>query len=102
MLLETFEAINLSFRNSFPSFYDFFDISIDLKTLESGNSLSCKSLLNLAKILENASSLKEYFNKDFLDISDYPTISKYFNMIYTNKSISDKVLFEIKGFVHDI
>ena len=92
MLLETFEAINLSFRNSFPSFYDFFDISIDLKTLESGNSLSCKSLLNLAKILENASSLKEYFNKDFLDISDYPTISKYFNMIYTNKSISDKVL----------
>ena len=92
MLLETFEAINLSFRNSFPSFYDFFDISVDLKTLESGNSLNCNSLLNLAKILENASSLKEYFNKDFLDISDYPTISKYFNMIYTNKSISDKVL----------
>ena len=92
LLLETFEAINLSFRNSFPSFYDFFDISVDLKTLESGNSLNCNSLLNLAKILENASSLKEYFNKDFLDISDYPTISKYFNMIYTNKSISDKVL----------
>ena len=92
MLLETFEAINLSFRNSFPSFYDFFDINVDLKTLESGNSLNCKSLLNLANILENASSLKEYFNKEFLEKSDYPILSTYFDMLYTNKSISDKVL----------
>lgn len=92
MLLETFEAINLSFRNSFPSFYDFFDINVDLKTLESGNSLSTKSLLNLANILKCARALKEYFNKDFLEKSDYPILSTYFDMLYTNKSISDKVL----------
>ena len=92
LLLETFEAINLSFRNSFPSFYDFFDINVDLKTLESGNSLSTKSLLNLANILNCARALKEYFNKEFLEKSDYPILSTYFDMLYTNKSISDKVL----------
>lgn len=92
MLSETFEAINLSFRNSFPSFYDFFDINVDLKTLESGNSLSSKSLLNLANILKCARALKEYFNKDFLEKTDYPILSSYFDMLYTNKSISDKVL----------
>ena len=92
LLLETFEAINLSFRNSFPSFYEFFDINVDLKTLESGNSLSTKSLLNLANILNCARALKEYFNKEFLEKSDYPILSTYFDMLYTNKSISDKVL----------
>ena len=76
----------------FPSFYEFFDINVDLKTLESGNSLSTKSLLNLANILNCARALKEYFNKEFLEKSDYPILSTYFDMLYTNKSISDKVL----------
>lgn len=92
ILSETEEAISLSFRNSFPSFYDFYDITTDIKILESGASLSTKSLLNLAYILKNAEDLKKYFNKDFLDNSSYPILSEYFEALYSNKSISDRIL----------
>lgn len=92
ILTETEEAISLSYRNSFPSFYDFYDITTDIKILESGTSLSTKSLLNLAYILKNAEDLRNYFNKDFLDKSSYPILSKYFEALYSNKSISDRIL----------
>lgn len=92
ILSETEEAISLSFRNSFPSFYDFYDITTDIKILESGASLSTKSLLNLAYILKNAEDLRNYFNKDFLDKSSYPILSEYFEALYSNKSISDRIL----------
>ena len=35
LLEETSEAVNLSYRNGTPSFYDIFDISLELKKLES-------------------------------------------------------------------
>lgn len=92
ILTETEEAISLSYRNSFPSFYDFYDITTDIKILESGTSLSTKSLLNLAYILKNAEDLRNYFNKDFLDKSSYPILSEYFEALYSNKSISDRIL----------
>ena len=92
ILSETEEAISLSYRNSFPSFYNFSDITTEIKILESGTSLSTKSLLNLAYILKNAEDLKKYFNKDFLDSSSYPILSGYFEALYSNKSISDRIL----------
>ena len=91
LLNETLEAINLSARNSFPSFYNAQDITISLKQLESGQSLNTKSLLNLANILKNAEELKEYFNKDFIDETSFPILSSLFNELYSNNSISSKV-----------
>lgn len=91
LLNETLEAINLSARNSFPSFYNAQDITISLKQLESGQSLNTKSLLNLANILKNAEELKEYFNKDFIDEKFFPILSSLFNELYSNNSISSKV-----------
>ena len=91
MLQETFEAINLSTRNSFPSFYDAQDITISLKQLESGQSLNTKSLLNLANVLKNAEKLKEYFNKDFINEISFPILTSLFNELYSNNSISSKV-----------
>ena len=91
LLQETLEAINLSTRNSFPSFYDASDITVSLKQLESGQNLSTKTLLNLANILKNAEELKSYFNKDFITEDSFPILSDLFNMLYSNNSISSKI-----------
>ena len=91
LLQETLEGINLSRRNSFPSFYDASDITVSLKQLESGQNLNTKSLLNLANILKNAEELKAYFNKDFITEDSFPILSDLFNMLYSNNSISSKI-----------
>lgn len=91
LLQETLEAINLSMRNSFPSFYDAGNIEITLKQLESMQSLNTKSLLNLANILKNAEELKSYFDKDFITSDSFPILSDLFNMLYSNNSISSKI-----------
>lgn len=93
LLKETKEAVNLVYRNSFPVFHEIQDINFELKSLESSMTLSCKSLLNLNLIFQSAYELKEYFNKDFLDISDFPILSNLFSGLYTNKSIIDKIKF---------
>lgn len=91
LLQETSEAINLSMRNSFPSFYDASNITVSLKQLESMQSLNTKALLNLANILKNAEELKSYFDKDFITYDSFPILSDLFNMLYSNNSISSKV-----------
>lgn len=91
LLNETFEAVNLVYRNSTPNFYEIENINVELKHLESNITLSCKSLLNLKNIFQLADELKKYFSKDFLDISEYPILSSLFNMLYSNKDIVDKI-----------
>lgn len=92
LLSETAEAVNLSYRNGFPAFFRLADdFSIELKILESNGSLSAKSLLNLAHILKSSQDLKDYFNKDFLVISDYPILSNLFSQLYSNKNVIEKI-----------
>ena len=90
-LKETQEAVNLISRNSCPSFYEIADISINLKNLESNNTLSIKSLLELTTILKLANELKEYFNKDFIENNDYPILCNLFIALYSNKNIIEKI-----------
>lgn len=47
--------------------------------------------MNLATILKLSQELKDYFNKDFLDVSEYPILSNLFLKLYANKSITDKI-----------
>lgn len=91
MLAETEESVNLVYRNSTPSFYDISDINIYLKSLESYMSLSAKALLDLANIFKLSENLKDYFNKDFIDINEYPKLNILFSELYSNKSIQDKI-----------
>ncbi len=91
LLEETLEAVNLSYRNGMPSFYDIFDISLELKNLESNSTLSTKSLLNLATIFKQSQELKEYFQKDFLDINEYHVLSDLFNNLYSNQEVYKKI-----------
>ena len=95
MLDETFEAVNLSYRNSMPGFYEIDSIDIEIKNLESNNTLSCKSLINLKNIFKLAKELKEYFSKDFLDINEYQRLCTLFEALYTNKEIVDTISLSI-------
>ena len=83
--------MNLSYRNGSPSFFEIADIAVELKILESNGSLSAKSLLNLATIFKLSQELKDFFSKDFLNLSEYPILANLFSQLYANKNISDKI-----------
>lgn len=91
MLSETREAVNLIYRNSTPPFFEISNIDISIKSLESNSTLSAKSILDLANIFRLCLDLKNYFDKDFINDSDYPILSDLFNMLYTNKDVISKV-----------
>ena len=90
-LEETSEAVLLIYKNSEPNFYDFFDINLSIKNLESGNSLSISAILNLNIILRNSFELKKYFDKDYINKDNFPILSNLFDMLYTNKNIIDEI-----------
>ncbi|MCI8760839.1 MAG: endonuclease MutS2 [Clostridia bacterium] len=91
LLQETSEAVNLSYRSGFPSFFPIANIAIELKKLESTKPLSASSLLDLAHIFQSSQDLKDYFNKDYIDSSQYPILMNLFSHLYTNKSVTDKI-----------
>ena len=90
-LLETSQALNLIYRISEPNFIEIADISLELKALKSNSSLSIKSLLNLTDIFKLSNELKNYFDKDFIDISSYQILSDIFSMLYSNQSIIESI-----------
>lgn len=48
--------------------------------------------MNLAYIFKLSQELKDYFNKDFLDLSEYPILADLYSELYANKSVTDKIL----------
>ncbi len=96
LLSETLEASNLCFRKSNLPSNEIADISIAIKSLQSGNSLSAKSLLEVANILKLAREFKEYFYKDEeFDISAFPKLDGYFSSLYSNPNIESKIFSSI-------
>ncbi len=92
-LLElTNEAISLIYRKSNIPLSEVPNISVYIKNLESSMVLSNKPLLDIAKLLKISREVKEYFfNDDDFDYSEYESLHSFFNNIYTNKSIEDKI-----------
>lgn len=90
-LNETKEAVSLMYRNSCPGFYEFEEIDLSIKNLKSGISLSIPAILNLNKIFKMAYELKKYFDKEFIENSNYPILSNLFEQLYTNKGIMDEI-----------
>ena len=96
LLSETLEASNLCVRKSNLPSNEIADISIAIKSLQSGNSLSAKSLLEIANILKLAREFKEYFYKDEeFDISAFPKLDGYFSSLYSNPNIESKIFSSI-------
>lgn len=92
LLLETTEGINLIYRKGSLPLSSIFDITLWIKKLESFSPLSSKALLETASILKISRELKEYFfaDEDF-DTLGFPILYEYFNMLYTNKGIEEKI-----------
>ena len=91
LLNETNEGLSILYKASAPPISEIADITIYLKTLESGGTLSLKAILDLNKILNIANNLKVYFSQDFINKDDFPILSNYFERLYINKSITDKI-----------
>ena len=89
-LLETSQAVSLIDRNSTPPIAEIEDIRVYIKMLESSNTLSPKALLDICNILNMANELKIYFS-NFLDDETYENLRFYFDELYTNSSIVDKI-----------
>lgn len=90
-LNETFEAVNMLYKNLAPPFSEFEDITAIIKALNSRGSLSCKQLLDLTKIFSISKDLKEYFDKDYIIPSDFPILNNLFEDLYSNDSILSKI-----------
>ena len=58
--------------------------------LESSNTLSAKALLDICNILNMSNELKDYFS-NFANDSSYESLRKYFDSLYTNSSIINKI-----------
>ena len=89
-LLETSQAVSLIDRNSTPPLSEIEDIRVYIKMLESSNTLTAKALLDICNILEMADELKAYFS-NFLDDKAYENLRIYFDELYTNPSVVDKI-----------
>ncbi len=84
---ETSQGVILIQRNSTPPLGEIADITVYLKALESYGTLSIKALLEIQNILRMSMNLKNYFEKDFLETSDFSAIEQYFLDLYSNPSI---------------
>ena len=87
MLDETAQGVILIQRNSTPPLCEIADITVYLKTLDSCGTLSIKALLEIQNILQMSANLKKYFEKDYLETSDFSAIEQYFLDLYVNPSI---------------
>lgn len=87
MLNETSQGVILIQRNSTPPLGEIANITVYLKALESYGTLSIKALLEIQNILQMSTNLKKYFEKDYLETSDFSAIEQYFLDLYVNPSI---------------
>lgn len=91
LLKFTSEAISLIYRKGNVPISDIPNISVSIKNLESNRILSSLALLNLARFLKISREVKEYFFSDNIDLAVYTKTYDLFDLIYTNKSVEDKI-----------
>ena len=90
LLSETTQTIKLVLESGFMPISPIDDFERISKTLASNLSLSCSALLSVGNILKVSRELKKYFT-DRQDISAYSEIENYFNNLYTNSTLEDRI-----------
>lgn len=92
LLSETLEAcLLIQSSGTFP-IYELDDLSVPIKQLESSNTLSIKSLLDMANILKVARSLTAFYKNSKIE---FKFLCSYFEDLYTNQNIEDKIFSSI-------
>ncbi len=90
-LSKTMEASKLLYQNGRPPFSELNELEIPLKTLESNQILSARSLLDLAHLLKVARELKEYFKSTAEQEETESFLQEYFYTLYANAAIERKI-----------
>lgn len=90
LLSETSQTINLINESGFIPISPIDKFEHISKTLSSNLGLSCSALLSVGHILKVSRELKKYFT-DRQDISKYDNIENYFNNLYTNQTLEDRI-----------
>ena len=82
---------------SFP-INQFDDLSVTIKQLKSEVTISSKQLLDMASVLENARSLKEYYSEITKELyidkeknADFSSLDSLFENLYMNKEIENSI-----------
>lgn len=91
LLDETLECSNLVYKASYPSILDMKDILPLIAILKNEGILSITQLIELQTQLNVSSSLKSYFEKDYIVKENYPILADLFDNLYSNKSILDEL-----------
>ncbi len=106
-LAKTMEATKLLYQKGRPPFAELNEMELPLKTLESNQILSAKSLLDLAQLLKISRELKSYFKEDILGSLANKSFEKgtsqegesllqdYFSTLYANPSIEKEIFDKI-------
>jgi len=101
------EATKLLYQKGRPPFAELNEMELPLKTLESNQILSAKSLLDLAQLLKISRELKSYFKEDILGSLANKSFEKgtsqegesllqdYFSTLYANPSIEKEIFDKI-------
>ena len=89
-LLETMEAVSFMERNSTPPITEIQNVELYIKSLESKFTISAKALLSIADIFQISEDLIEYF-ADYKISEDYLLLNNYFDCLYSNNQIVDKI-----------
>lgn len=96
LLEETDSAVTLLIRKGEISLSSIANIEVNIKNLESYNSLSASALLDIAYVLKISRQLRQYFfgDEDF-DLSNFSLLEDLFSMLYYNKNIEDSIFYSI-------
>ena len=90
-LQQAFDASNLIYRKGNIPIREIADISMHLKMVEASNALSARYVLDLANILKISKILKDYFNNDEIDMSEFESLQELFGNLYTNPRIIETI-----------
>ncbi len=88
---QTTEASTLLYRKGSIPVSEIEDITPHIKKLNSNLFLSIKQLLDLKKILNISSKLKDYFSSTEIDMSEFINLEGLFSNLYINPSIEKEL-----------
>ena len=88
---QTTEASTLLYRKGSIPVSEIEDITPHIKKLNSNLFLSIKQLLDLKKILNTSSKLKDYFTSTEIDMSEFVNLEGLFSNLYINPSIEKEL-----------
>lgn len=88
---QTTEGSILLYRKGSIPMSEIEDITSHIKKLNSGLFLSIKQLLDLKKILNISSNLKDYFTSTEIDMSEFVNLEGLFDNLYINPSIEKEL-----------